>query len=188
MYSGTQTSGKSRASNASRSGKKRRRGRRRKNPSPTTYILIAGASAAALGGGIAYALYRRKKKQQQLPPVPSNGGGRPSGGGGGRPSGGGSRVNAPAFPYSDSEARQVEAAWVTTVFTEAMNDAGVGVPITRSLDALADDAFYEMYKIQKIPASSQRGTGWDPYIASWKRIRATMAESVGAYNSGLASA
>lgn len=197
MYQGAQTNagGARRASNAGRrsgrsSKRKRGRGRRRKNPTPTTWILIAGGVAVAAGGAIAYGLHRRNKKAALPPsngPTPS-GGQRPSGGGT-RPGGGGTQTAAPTpFPFgSTQEAIQNESAAVATVFNLAMAEAGVGRPITESLNSLADRAFFQLYGIRKIP-DKPRHAGWEPYVASWVRIRDLTEETIGAYNSGLASA
>lgn len=173
--------GAGRRSSSSGRGGKRRRGRgrkrasRRRNPTPATWILLAGGTAVVAGGGIAYALYRRKKKQGELPPVPT-----PGGGGGGRPSGGGSsgggKVNAPAFPYSTSEAREVEDAWANAEAAEAVTQS-----TGQTINQITDDAFYEMYKIRKIPAKSQQGSGWDPYIQSWIRLEGRVRYWVGQY-------
>lgn len=171
--------GAGRRSSSSGRGGKRRRGRgrkrasRRRNPTPATWILLAGGTAVVAGGGIAYALYRRKKKQGELPPViPSGGGGSTSGGG----SSGGSKVNAPSFPYSESEAREVEDAWANAEAAEAVTQS-----TGQTINQITDDAFYEMYKIRKIPKKSQQGSGWDPYIQSWIRLEGRVRYWVGQY-------
>lgn len=178
MYQGAHASA---AGSKNPKGKKKRgRKRKKKNPSAVTWILIAGASAAAVGGGIAYAVHRKRKKAAGLLPPVNGGGAKPSGGG--RPSGGGggAKTNAPEFPYTSSEAQGLEDAWSVTAVAEAMPASGG--PITKSLDAITDAAFYEIYKIRSIPGKSSRGTGWQPYIDSWMRIRGKVKNQVDAYN------
>lgn len=165
MYQGA-TSGASRQSKPKR---RRRNTRKKKNPSPVTWILIAGGVAVATGAGLGIYAYRKRKQSGVLPPgpTPGNGGGggkTPSGGGGG-----GAKQNAPSFPYTTSEARSVEQTWAIAFIAEEC-DASVG-ELPRSVDKISDDIFYEMYGIRKIPGSGSRGTGWQPYIDSWIRIR-----------------
>lgn len=160
---------RSNANGSSRKPRRRRTNKKKKNPSPVTWVLIAGASAAAVGGGIAYALYRRKKKAAALPPgngevPPTNG--KPTKPTTKPPKG---KINAPEFPYSTSEAKAIEGSWAVAFVAENLNEDATGV--TKSVNAITDDAFYEIYKIRKIPAKSERGTGWQPYIDSWLRIR-----------------
>lgn len=164
--------------------RKRNRASSRRNPSATTWILLAGGVAALTGAGLGIYAWRRKKAE--LPPIapPSGGGGARPGGGGSRPGGGGSAQAAPPFPYSVSDARGLEPAMATAEVAEEIAAAN-GARITRSIDAITDDAFYQMYNIRKIPAGG--GASWQPYIDSWFRLRSLVTDQVNAYNSAAVS-
>jgi hypothetical protein len=144
------------------------------------------ATGVAVVGGASYAYYRHRKKKKALE-LPGGGGGQlPGGGGGGgsKPSTGGggksgSKQDAPAFPYSTSEAQAVEQAWAVSA-TAAAVDPNTGT-LTKNADQITDDAFYEIYKIRKIPAKANRGSGWQPYIDSWLRIRDIVKQQMATY-------
>lgn len=154
------SSGQNRSGNAKKTrGKaKKTRGKRKKNPGAVTWILIAGATAAVAGGGIAYTMYRKRKQQQ----LPSSGESRPG-------TSATKKKNAPSFPYTEAQAKQYE----NTVAASAVHDAYDFSAKKFVLDEtqITDRAFQRIYNVLKIPDKGSRGTGWQPYIDSWLRLR-----------------
>jgi len=113
--------------------------------------------------------------------------------------GGGAKVNAPAFPMSETDAKNSEPLYVNSEHSEwagllsevmAANGNPTGSPSPEDYQearrranissgrtipsVLADEAFVQMYGIDHIPSGSKRGTGWQPYIDSWTRMYNTL--------------
>ena len=166
-----------------------------KKYAPIAAAVVAGGlllwwsrKASASGGGGA------------LPPAddePSGGGGDSSGGGGGPSGGGGQRRDAPPFPGQN---RALEESVANIIYTEWMaylsaamvehgNEEGpptdddyadakaaMGIGRGRTVSSwLTDAVFYRMYPgVGQIPGEGSRGSGWQPYIDSWKRVYADM--------------
>ena len=177
MYQGARTAGAQRQTTNKDGSPKRRRRRpqKKKNPGAVTWILIAGGVAVATGVGIGVYAYRKKKKGALPPGPPAPGPGPGPGPSPGRPGRG--KDNAPSFPYSTAEAKAVEVTWAIAFVAENC-DPSTGT-LARNVNAISDQVFNEMYKLgRKIPGKSTRGTGWQPYIDSWIRIRDAVEKHV----------
>lgn len=125
-----------------------------------------------VGAGIAYAVHRKRKSAGELPPKgtdvipPATS----------KKTGGGGAPTAPSFPYSLDEAKALETSWAIAYVAENC-DPTVG-KLAKSVDALTDDVFYEMYKIKKIPDGY--GSSWQPYVDSWLRARTLIRQQADA--------
>ena len=165
MYKGASTATTEGATRQANPKKRRRRTtKRRRNPSPVTWIMIAGGTAVVAGGGIAYFVHRGRKKAREkelpiAPPTPSIPG-RPSKA---------VKQDAPPYPFDVPSAKDVEATWAMAFVAENC-DPSVGT-LAKSINAISDAVFFEMYSISKIPADENRGKNWGDYINSWMRIR-----------------
>ncbi len=94
------------------------------------------------------------------------------------------KVDAPAFPYSTSEARNLEKAHANTLISSwemVMAQSGgdfdaakqsQGIPAGRSPSSwYTDEVMGAMYPNlpETWPSESRQGKNWKPYVDSWKR-------------------
>lgn len=86
--------------------------------------------------------------------------------------------SAPPFPFTTGDAKTLETTWAIAYVAE--NCDPVAGALSKSLNALANDVFFEMYQISKPPVRGDRGNGWKPYIDSWLRIRDDIEEQASA--------
>ncbi len=163
------------------------------NPLSRGAKIAIGVGVAAALGVATFMLWPRQASAAPVLPPPGTGGG----GGGGGAATGGAKVNAPPFPMPEANARALEASmgaaehaqWLAAV-GEAMQAHGnggpnptaqdiaaarsaLGIPGNRPVaDWLTDQAYKKLYPdARQIPGEASRGTGWQPYIDSWFRMR-----------------